>query len=316
MNKNSIDAVPFRDLEQDCEYRFMAGAPFWHLYTDGNNADIIFRTVEDFKTGMNMMAICTLRCPEVKVFTFELMNNHLHIILSGEKLKCVELFDMLRIRLQRYFIRRGNAVNLRCLECNMLQITSLQSLRNEIAYVNRNGFIVRPDCTPFSYPWGAGAAFFNPFLEMLPSIDYDSLTVRQKRNICHSNNIDLPANKAKVFNGIIIPSSYCHIDEGESFFRSAHQYFHHLSRKYEAYSEIAQILHESVFISDEEMYSVVCSLCVRMYSVKNPSQLGSKERIEMARKMHQEYNASNRQIRNILKLDKNIIDTMFPHSTQ
>lgn len=312
MINRSSDAATFRNMEQDCEYRFMAGAPFWHLYTDGNKADIIFSSSDDFKIGMNLMAVCCLRCPEVKVITFELMNNHLHMILSGEKQNCVGLFDMLRTMLQRHINRHNNAVSLKHLECNLLQIASLQSLRNEIAYVNRNGFIARPDCTPFSYPWGAGAAFFNPFLKMFPSIDYERLTVRQKRNICHSNNIDLPSNKAKVFNEIIIPSSYCHIEEGEAYFRSAHQYFHHLSRKYEAYSEIAQRLHESVFISDEEMYSAACSLCIRLYNVKNPSQLGSKERIEMARKMHQDYNASNRQIRNILKLEKNIVDTMFP----
>lgn len=316
MIKKSIDAVPSRDLEQYCEYRFTAEAPFWHLYTDGNKVDIIFSTSEDFRIGMNLMAICCLRCPKVKVITFELMNNHLHIILSGEKQKCIELFDMFKLLLTRCWNRHDKAVCLKHFDCELIEITSLHSLRNEIVYVNRNGFIARPDCTPFSYPWGTGAAFFNPFLRMLPSIDYERLTVRQKRNICHSNNTDLPPNKAKVFNDIIIPSSYCHIEEGEAYFRSAHQYFHHLSRKYEAYSEIAKRLHESIFISDEEMYSAVCSLCLKLYNVKSPTLLGAKERIEMAKKMHQDYNASNRQIRNILKLDKNIVETMFPHSTQ
>ena len=118
--------------------------------------------------------------------------------------------------------------------------------------------------------------------------------------------------KAMVYDGVILPASFCHISEAESFYRSAHQYFHHISRKFEAYSEIAERLHESVFISDEEMYAAVCALCVKIYNMKNPTQLGVKERIEMARHMHQKYNASNRQIRNILKLDNSIVETMFP----
>lgn len=240
------------------------------------------------------------------------MNNHLHIILSGDPQKCREMFDRFRLMLKRHFIRSGRVVNLKYFNCQLIPINSLQSLRNEIAYVNRNGFVVRPDCTPFSYPWGAGAAFFSPFMKLLPSVSYDSLKVKQKREICRSNNVDIPSSKAMVYEEIILPASYCHIDEAEAFFRSAHHYFQHISRKFEAYSEIADRLHESVFISDEEMYSAVCALGLKMYNVKNPTLLGTKERIEMARQMRQKYNASNRQIRNILKLDNSIVDTLFP----
>lgn len=312
--KTSIEAVSFRDMEQDCEFRFQKDYPFWHLYTDGHKADIIFSDNEDFKSGMNLLGVCCLRSPEVKVYTFVLMNNHLHMILSGASSKVIELFDMFRLMLQRHFARSGRVVNLKDFKCQLIRIDSLQSLRNEIVYVNRNGFIVRPDCTPFSYPWGAGASFFDPCSKLLPSVTYDSLKVKQKREICRSNNIDLPSAKAMVYDGVILPSSFCNISEAESFYRSAHQYFHHISRKFEAYSEIAERLHESVFISDEEMYSAVCSLCVKIYNMKNPTQLGVKERIEMARHMHQKYNASNRQIRNILKLDNSIVETMFPQS--
>lgn len=310
--KRSIEAVSFRDLEQDCEYRFMRESPFWHLYTDGNTADIIFSSNEDFKSGMNILGVCCLRSPEIKVYTFTLMNNHLHIILSGDPQKCREMFDRFRLMLKRHFIRSGRVVNLKYFNCQLIPINSLQSLRNEIAYVNRNGFVVRPDCTPFSYPWGAGAAFFSPLMKLLPSVSYDSLKVKQKREICRSNNVDIPSSKAMVYEEIILPASYCHIDEAEAFFRSAHHYFQHISRKFEAYSEIADRLHESVFISDEEMYSAVCALGLKMYNAKNPTLLGTKERIEMARQMRQKYNASNRQIRNILKLDNSIVDTLFP----
>ena len=171
--KRSIEAVSFRDLEQDCEYRFMRESPFWHLYTDGNTADIIFSSNEDFKSGMNILGVCCLRSPEIIVYTFTLMNNHLHIILSGDPQKCREMFDRFRLMLKRHFIRSGRVVNLKYFNCQLIPINSLQSLRNEIAYVNRNGFVVRPDCTPFSYPWGAGAAFFSPLMKLLPSVSYD-----------------------------------------------------------------------------------------------------------------------------------------------
>ena len=111
---------------------------------------------------------------------------------------------------------------------------------------------------------------------------------------------------------MIIPTSFCDIAAAESFFRSAHHYFQQLTRKFEAYGEIAERLHESVFIADEEMYSAVCMLCMKHYGVKHPGQLTAKDRVEMARKMKQDYNASNRQIRTILKLDKDLVDQLFP----
>lgn len=310
--KTILEAVSFRNLEQDCEHRFLIGGPYWHLYTNGNKADIIFCSDDDFKIGMNIIGICILRLSEVEVYTFELMNNHLHLILSGERRKCLELFETIKSMLKRYFRRNGRIVDLRDFECEMIEITNLQSLRNEIVYVNRNGYVTRPDCTPFSYPWGSGACFFNHFLKYLPYVKYDILTVKQKREICRSNNICLPPDRAKVFEGVILPSSYCRIDKAEAFFRNAHHYFQFLSRKHEAYSEVADRLHESVLIPDEEMYSAVCSLCMKLYNAKNPGALGAKERIEMARQMRQKYNASNRQIRNILKLDKNIVEELFP----
>lgn len=312
MMKNDSTAVSFRDLEWNCELQFKKHKHYWHLYTNGKDVDVIFSNREEMTAGMNIMGICCLNIPEVKAFTFELMNNHLHIILAGERARCEDLFCMFKKKIWKYFSRNSRIVDLRKFECELLEITSLQSLRNEIIYANRNGYVARPDCTPFSYPWGAGAWFFNPLMAELSSVSFKDLTIREKRQIYRSNDVDLPADDIRIFNGMILPSCFCDIKTAESFFRSAHHYFQQLSRKFEAYGEIAARLHESVFIADEEMYAAVCMLCMKLFDVKHPGLLAANDRIEMARKMKQEYNASNRQIRSILKLDKDLVDQLFP----
>lgn len=312
MMKNDSTAVAFRDSECNCELNFKKHMQYWHLYTDGRNADIIFRNQEEMKIGMNLLAISCLNFPDVTVLTFALMNNHLHMILACGADRCRSLFEMFKSRLWKCFSRNSRTIDLSGFECKAVEISTLQSLRNEIVYVNRNGYVARPDCTPFSYPWGAGACFYNPFLLCLPSVPYAGLSVREKRKICHSNDVVIPSPDVKVIGGLILPSSFCSIAEAESFFRSAHHYFQHLTKRYEAYSEIASRLHESLFIADEEMYSAVCSQCMKYYGVKNPSHLSAKDRIEMARRMRRDYNASNRQIKAILKLESSIIDELFP----
>ncbi|MBO7248735.1 MAG: hypothetical protein J6U88_01465, partial [Bacteroidales bacterium] len=63
---------------------------------------------------------------------------------------------------------------------------------------------------------------------------------------------------------------------------------------------------------DEEMYGAISSYTTRYYNQKRPSNLTPKEKLEVAKVMHSEYNASNRQIKSILKLDASIVQEMFP----
>lgn len=139
----------------------------------------------------------------------------------------------------------------------------------------------------------------------------NSLSVRYRRSICHSKETTM-SDRIKVLNDIIIPTSYCYICDGERFFRDAHHYFNLLSKNYEAYSEISKKLSDSIFLSDEEIFSVVCAISVKDYAVKQPSLLSSTDKIEIAKKMHFDYNASNKQIQRILKLDVAIIESLFP----
>lgn len=120
------------------------------------------------------------------------------------------------------------------------------------------------------------------------------------------------SDRIKVLNNIILPSSFCSIKEGECFFRDAHHYFNLLSKNYEAYSQIAKRLKDSVFLSDEEMYSAVKSICSKNYNLSKPALLPSTVKIDLAKKMHYEYNASNKQIETILKMEAAIIESLFP----
>ena len=61
-------------------------------------------------------------------------------------------------------------------------------------------------------------------------------------------------------------------------FRDARSYFNSLTRNAEAFSQIASRLKDSIFLTDEELYSVICSHINKEYSVKTPSQLSANKR--------------------------------------
>ena len=305
-------AMTFSAKERECELLFCQYGPFFHMYTDGNLSQTLFCNQEDFIVIMNLIGSCSCFFDKIDIYTYEIMNNHLHFIVGGDKTEAEQYFYMLKSRLQRYYIRSGRCIDLRNFNCEFITIDSLLMLRNEIGYTNRNGYVVRPDCTPYSYPWGAGALFFNPFLKLIPSKKFSELPIKEKRRICHSHNIPFKSDNLLVYNGIILPSSYCKIKVAEKMFRDAHHYFHLISKNFEAFSEIAKRLHEKVIISDEEMYAAVSNIAFKEFGIKQPSLLTAKGKIDVAKRMHYDFNASNRQIKNILKIESNIIDELFP----
>lgn len=268
--------MAFSTKERGCEIRFSSKGKFYHMYTDGNSNHILFCSNEDFIYIMNLIGICSCHFKSVHIYTFAIMNNHLHFILECDQDNAEEMFAMLRSCLQRYYIRNGRCVNLSNFKCEFVHIDNLNTLRNEIAYVNRNGYVVRPDCTPFSYPWGAGILFFNPLSGLIPSSRFNELSTHAKRKICHSHNVSFDSDNLRVYDGIILPSSFCKISEAE------------------------------------EMYAAVSALTYKQYNIKHPQLLPAKEKIEVAKRMHYEFNASNRQIKSILRLEISIVDELFP----
>ena len=303
----------FYDKEKSCLYNFNTRQNYWHLCTPGMNVPIIFTCQEDFEYGMCLMAICACLFQDISVYTFALMNTHVHMILSGEESRCKELFDVFLRKLRRYLSGCGRSTDLSGFRAQLIPITDLQMLRNEIIYVNRNGYVANSNYTPYSYPWGAGMYFFNPLVEKLPSINFERLTVRKRRKICRTKVIDV-CHGMKVHGNIILPTSFCKIKEAENMYRDAAHYFSSLTRNHEAFSEIAKRLGDTMFLPDSEMYQAISSICNKKYGIRKPSLLSPEAKIEIARMMHYEYHASNRQIRSILNMDMGAIEEMFPTS--
>ena len=94
-------------------------------------------------------------------------------------------------------------------------VPDLKALRNTIVYVNRNGYVVTPECTPFSYPWGTGPYYFCRFL---PDARLSDLKDRAARRMFKGRNPHLPGDYL-VTNGHIAPPSYCDRRLGMAMFR-------------------------------------------------------------------------------------------------
>ena len=150
-------------------------------------------------------------------------------------------------------------------------------MRNHIAYVNRNNFVVDPDQTPYTYPYGANSFYFNPLAKERRQGFFGKLSIHNKRQLVHSKSIDYPET-------------------------------------YAITDEIAKMAGDSVFYTDDELFDIVRRECRQKYNGERASLLGREQKLELARTLHFDYNAGNAKIARLLKLTTETLDEIFPLS--
>lgn len=310
--------LSFNERESLCESRFQKIGECWHFWTSDNHP-IIFTSQEDFAAGMTIMAIVARLVPEVKLLTFELMSNHIHMVLVGSETESEHFFTLFKKLLSNYFrggrysekrSQLGRVIDLSKFLCSKRKIESLTELRNVIVYDNRNGYIVSPDETPFSYPWGANRYYFNPDAKQLAEDTPEILTLKERIAVIRSHVADKIDPLIKV-HGYACPMDFCDIPAGEGMFRDASHYFYSISKNIENHASVAREIMEKVFYTDDELFGAIHSQSLRLYK-KRISELDKNEKLELARSMHFDYNASNKQVARILKLPIGVVDTVFP----
>jgi hypothetical protein len=171
--------------------------------------------------------------------------------------------------------------------------------------------VADPRFTPFSYPWGGGWAYFSPVINMLVTKSISEIGFEQARRITHSRDFEEFKSLKFIGDTVFIPS-FCNIGLGERMFANARSYFMALTRNSEGMSLIAARLKDSIFLTDEELYTVAFKYGKEEFECRSLILLTPEQRIKIAKELYYKYNASHKQIRRILKLDQSIISELLP----
>lgn len=311
----SSDAVSFSEAENSCSFLFqnsqIEDGPFWHVCTPGTLTEILNVTEEDYAFAVSNVAITAAEVG-IKVVTFSVMEDHLHLLLQCIREKCFAFLKAYAYRQQKYFERQGRFVDLRGLRCDdPIPITGLEMMRNEIAYINRNGFVSNRNFLPFSYPWSSSCVYFNPLAKLVHGEKYNQISFNERRRLSCRRVVMMP-DSYEILDGMILPASFVDVALGEGMFRNAHNYLDAITRNFEAYSESAKRFGDTSVIGREEMYQVARMLSLRDFNVKQPSLLPPEGKLQVARILHGDYHASNAQVRMILKMSERQVSELFP----
>ena len=300
----------FNYLESSCELLFREIGPCWHLWTSEDHP-LIFCNEEMYKAGMSILGFCKTLFPHVTMLTFTLMSNHLHIASSGSQQDVIQLFVSFKKYLSKYIRYKGYDISLDKFQAQLRQLESLNDARNVILYDNRNATVVNSMYTPFNYPWGAGFFFFHPEAKKRYMESSLNISTRQMREFVRSRKAHYRTD-LKTLDGYVSPMSFCRIDIAERLFVSPRDYFHRISHNIESSKEIASEIGERLYYDDSDLYMAVMNICKTKYKKAAITLLDKDEKIELAKTIKSEYNASNKQICRMLKIDMMILEALFP----
>lgn len=292
--------------ESECESIFRKIGPVYNANTPENHP-VVFSSERDYMAAMSILAICTRMNPGIRIYAFQLMSNHIHMVIGGEEENVNDFFDYFVSRLDKHF---EGKVDFGEFKLKLFPIGHLSYFRNAIVYNNRNGFVVNNHFTPFSYPWGSSGYFFLPIAKRYSALSGKAIGVTQLRTLMHTRNCDA-LKDLKMVDGYVSPIEFCEIDTAESVFRDAKQYFYLISRNVEAYAEVAKSIGESLFFNDNDLYQAAVKLVQEHFGTKDMNTLTVTQKMETARRLHYDYNASDKQLQRMLKIDADVLKAMF-----
>ena len=248
----------FEEQEFLCSQVLAEAGDCWHLYTPEDH-EVLFTCEGEYRLAMNIMGIAAHLFPLLRIFTFEWMSNHLHVMLAGKEAEIQAFFSMIRESLRKQLSLWGRSSALSTFKAQLRPIETLEDARNVIVYDNRNGYLVNPATSPYTYPWGANRYYFNTDAQKRYEQCRKKMTVEEIRNSIRSRLAD-KIKPLMSLDGYACPMCFCDIKGGERLFRDARQYFFALARNVEAHKSVAADVGERVFYTDDELFAAVSAL--------------------------------------------------------
>ena len=106
---------------------------YYHICTDGNTLHWMFKDDEDFRNGINRLAICSYAL-NLSVFCFILMDNHVHIIVYGTLSQCKEFILRYKAAISKWIaVKYGINGYLSELSTEIIRIDSEEALMETVA---------------------------------------------------------------------------------------------------------------------------------------------------------------------------------------
>lgn len=268
------------------------GKKYWLLTTEHLKDRLWFKDEDDFKVGMNYVAVLSATRP-ARIISFVLMSNHVHFILESTQEDAKNFINEFKTIYSKYFRRKYLSKEL--LRENKIDIKEVstfdEGLERAIAYVQMNSVAANICLHPSGYPWGTGDCYFNN--SPATGTFVGDLTGRAVSRMIHSK-ISLPSNYLVSEKGYIHPSSYVSIDLVESVFKTPKRmaFFLNNSSKAKRNEDLPSI----PSFRDQTIALGLSELCLSIYGKKFITELNPEQTSEILKQLRYRFSADPNQL--------------------
>ncbi len=283
---------------------------YYHVSSGALKKNSIFQSREDFVTGMNDVALCSLKF-SVRIICFCLMNNHFHFILCGSYQECHAFMqEFKRMCAMRMRNARGEVNALHDVELRFDLIDSKEYLENAVAYVLRNPLAARMLYMPYFYEWSSISAYFRNCREIV-GVCANMLSIRKRREILKTRHITVPEEFILTEQGFVHPACYVDYEDVERIFSHPSRLMMALAKRVENEFEIRTGASDRISMSDAELKSEIAGLIRHEFGVSSMSQLSSDDRLRLCLLVRRNFNASIKQISRMLRLSQDVVASVL-----
>ena len=273
----------------------------WLITTEHLKAGLWFRDEEDYKVGMNFVAI-QAHASRVVVLSFTLMSNHVHFVVKAESKKDAEAFiEGFKHRYSLYLRRKYGVKEF--LRGNGVQIDFISPYDEDpekaIAYVEMNCVAANICSHPSQYPWGTGCLFFDQ--RKPDGRPLGSFSKRACKRLLHTDVESLPDNWLIGADGYIPPQNYVDVEAVQAFFRTPQRMNWFLTNSSKAKKRLEADDNLPAF-RDQVILAAVPDLCQSLFGKRKFSQLTRDEQVEFVRQLHFRFSAHVNQIARVCGL--------------
>lgn len=267
---------------------------FWFVTTDHLTDRIWFKDDEDYKVGMNLVAVLVVAI-SVDILAFCLMSNHVHFVLVCPEEKARQFVEEYKKRYAQYLHHKYGVKDF--LRRNHVDIQSIsgmnESMERAVAYTQMNPVAAGICLSPIYYPWGTGDSFFR--VKARKGRRLDTFSERARRRMLHSAQ-KMPGHFLVGEEGYIFPESYVKVDMIETVFRTPQRMNYFLQNSSKAKRRIDSMDVDMPAFRDQVLTAAMPDLCQSLFKKRSIQDLSDDEQSELLKQLRFRFSANVNQL--------------------
>jgi len=285
------------------DYRKMPKS-YYHLCTDGKLCRRLFHKTSHFAFVVNTLAIIAVKF-DVIIYAYEIMPNHIHLLVSCTGNTCVEIYDFLVRRITSMLEDDGFEGPPENFFFMLKPVDTIAAMRSLYVYLARNPY-EKGFCLPCSYRWGTGRLAYSDITDLIKGKKVSEHSKRELTRLLRSK-VELPGDWVIHPEIGVLPQCFVNTRKFYDLFPSEKKWLTMLVKDYESCLHIANTIGEEMTLSDIEIEDIVNSLVVKEFKKDRIGSMTENELLRLAGILSSKYNMSAEDIASSLKVSVRVI---------